>query len=117
MLNLLTPENLPAVLTGLGALIAAIGGVTWWRVQREPPKPGTPDAAVTALAENTKATRDMAEALKGQNGQFAQNNGLFQQVVGLLTAILKSIDDLKHDTAECKAHLAAIRDELIRRGR
>lgn len=117
MLSLVTPENLPGVLTAIGGIIAAVGGITLWRVHREPPKPGTPDAAALALAENTKATRGMAEAMKGQNGQFAQNNGLFQQVVGLLTAILKSIDDLKHDTAECKAHLAAIRDELIRRGR
>ena len=115
MLSLVTPDNLPGVLTAIGGIIAAVGGITLWRVHREPPKPGTPDAAALALAENTKATRDMAEALKGQNGQFAQNNGLFQQVVGLLTAILKSIDDLKHDTAECKAHLAAIRDAINRR--
>ena len=117
MLPLVTPDNLADILIGVAGVITAIGGLTWWKIRNEPPKPGTQDAAVQALAENTKATREMAEALKGQNGQFAQNNGLFQQVVGLLTAILKSIDDLKHDTAECKAHLAAIRDELIRRGR
>ena len=117
MLSAITLESWTALIIAVGALVGTGGLVSLIRAWREPPKPGTPDAAVQALAENTKATRGMAEAMKGQNGQFAQNNGLFQQVVGLLTAILKSIDDLKHDTAECKAHLAAIRDELIRRGR
>lgn len=110
MLSLVTPENLPGVLTAIGGIIAAVGGITLWRVHREPPKPGTPDAAAVALAENTKATLAMVAALNGQTSQFAANNDLFKQVVGLLA-------DIKHDTAENKAHLAAIRDELIRRGR
>jgi ABC-type transporter Mla subunit MlaD len=117
VLSLITPENLPGVLTGIGGIFAAIGGATLWRVYREPPKPGTPDAAAVALADNTKATLAMVAALNAQTSQFAHNNDLFKQVIALLTAILKDMDDTKHDTAECKAHLAAIRDTLNRQGR
>ena len=117
MLSLVTPENLPGVLTAIRGIIAAFGGITVWRVHREPPKPGTPDAAAVALAENTKATLAMVAALNGQTSQFAANNDMFKQVVALVAAILKDMDDTKHDTAECKAHLAAIRDALNRRGR
>lgn len=110
MLSLVTPENLPGVLTAVATLLGGGGILTWLKIRREPPKPGTPDAAAVALAENTKATLAMVAALNGQTTQFAANNDLFKQVVGLLA-------DIKHDTAENKAHLAAIRDELIRRGR
>lgn len=116
-MSLITPENLPAVLTGLGALIAAIGGITWWRVQKEPPKPGTPDAAVNALAENTRA-------LQEQGAQFKDNNKLFASVLALLTTMAKDfadtrrdMADMKHDMSEAKAHLAAIRDSLNRGSR
>ena len=106
---LLTADNLPEVLAAIGAIIAAIGGVTLWRVQKEPPKPGTADAAAVALAENTKALQAMAEALDGQNGHFAANNKMFEAMGPQLATIV-------HDTAENKSHLAAIRDAMNRRG-
>ena len=61
-MSLITPDNLPEVLAAIGAIIAAIGGITLYRVQKEPPKPGSPDAAAVALAENTKALQAMAES-------------------------------------------------------
>ena len=106
---LLTADNLPEVLAAIGAIIAAIGGVTLWRVQKEPPKPGTADAAAVALTENTKALQAMAEALDGQNGHFAANNKMFEAMGPMLGTIV-------HDTAENKSHLAAIRDAMNRRG-
>lgn len=109
MLSLITPENLPEVLIGIGAVITAIGGFTLYRVQKEPPKPGTPDAVAMALAENTRATLAMVEAMKGQNTHFAENNEMFKALGPMLS-------DMRHDGAESKAHLASIRDALNRRG-
>lgn len=114
-MSLITPENLPAVLTGLGALIAAAGGVTWWRVQKEPPKPGTPDAAVNALAENTRALLAMADAMKAQNTHFADNNDMFRAIGQKVDGMARDFTDMKHDASESKAHLAAMRDALNRR--
>lgn len=108
MLSLITPENLPEVLIGIGAVITAIGGFTLYRVQKEPPKPGTPDAVAMALAENTRATLAMIEAMKGQNTHFAENNEMFKALGPMLS-------DMRHDGAESKAHLASIRDALNRR--
>lgn len=114
MLSLITPENLPEVLIGIGAVITAIGGFTLYKVQKEPPKPGTIDAAAVALAENTKA-------LLSQSDQFKANNTLFSSVLALLTTMAKDFADvrrdiaeIRHDMAEAKAHLASIRDALNR---
>ena len=108
MLSLITPENLPDILIGVGAIITAFGGWTLWRVQKEPPKPGTPDAAALALAENTRATLAMVEAMKAQNSHFADNNEMFKAPGPMLS-------DMKHDMAETKANTAAMRDALNRR--
>ena len=75
---------------------------------REPPKPGTPDAAALALAENTRATLAMVEALKAQNSQFGDNNKLFGQV-------LHHVDGMAKDFTEARQHLAAIREQGNRR--
>ena len=116
-MSLLTPENLPAVLTAVGGLVAAIGGITWWRARSEPPKPGTADAVALALAENTKAMQDMTAAMRAQNGHFAQNNEMFKALGPVLGGMAKDISESKHDGAERKWHLAAIRDALNRRAR
>jgi hypothetical protein len=115
VLSLITADNLPGVLTAVGAVIAAAGGFTLYRVQKEPPKPGTIDAAAIALAENTKA-------LLSQSDQFKANNTLFGSVLALLTTMAKDFADarrdiaeIRHDMSEAKAHLAAIRDALNRR--
>lgn len=113
---LLTADNLPEVLAAIGAIIAAVGGVTLWRVQKEPPKPGTADAATVALAENTKALQAMAEALDGQNGHFADNNQMFRALGPVLATLASDMATIKHDIGEAKGHLASIRDSLNRRG-
>lgn len=115
MLSLITPENLPETLIGIGAIITAIGGFTLHRIRREPPKPGTPDAAAVALAENTKAVLAMAEAMKAQNTHFADNNDMFRAIGGKVEGMARDFTDMKHDAAESKAHLGAIRDALNRR--
>ena len=109
MLSLITAENLPQVLTAIGGLLGAGGLVTVIRIWRNPtPKPGSPDAAMLALAENTQALRAMVEAMKGQNTHFADNNEMFKALGPVLS-------DMRHDGADSKAHLAAIRDTLNRR--
>ena len=115
MLSLITPENLPDILIGVGAIITAFGGWTLWRVQKEPPKPGTPDAAALALAENTRATLAMAEAMKAQNTHFAENNEMFRAIGQKVEVLAKDFSDMRHDTGESKGHLASIRDALNRR--
>lgn len=108
MLSLITPENLPEVLIGIGAVITAIGGFTLYRVQKEPPKPGTPDAAAVALAENTKA-------LLSQSANFEDNNDMFRAVLGKVDGMARDFAEVRHDMAESKGHLASIRDALNRR--
>ena len=112
---LLTPENLPQVLIGLGAIITAIGGVTWWRVQKEPPKLGSPDAATLALAENTKAVLAMAEAMRGQNAHFEDNNEMFKALGPILGSMAKDFTETRHETAESRILLALIHNALNRR--
>jgi len=105
VLSLITPE----ILTAIGGLLGTGGLIALIRVWREPsPKIGTPDAAAVALAENTQAVRAMVEAMKGQNTHFAENNEMFKALGPVLS-------DMRHDGADSKAHLAAIRDALNRR--
>lgn len=115
-MSLITPDNLPEVLAAIGAIIAAIGGITLYRVQKEPPKPGSPDAAAVALAENTKAVLAMSEAMAGQNGHFADNNQMFRALGPVLATLASDMATMKHDLGEAKGHLASIRDSLNRRG-
>ncbi len=46
--ELITPENLPAIMTAFGGILGGGGIITLIKVRREPPKPGTPDAAAVA---------------------------------------------------------------------
>lgn len=108
MFTLLTPENLPATLTAVSLIITAIGGVVLYRVQKEPPKAGSQDAAAVALAENTKA-------LQSQSANFEDNNDMFRAVLGKVDGMARDFAEVRHDMAESKNHLAAIRDALNRR--
>jgi uncharacterized membrane-anchored protein YhcB (DUF1043 family) len=106
--TLLTPENLPATLTAVSLIITAIGGVVLYRVQKEPPKAGSQDAAAVALAENTKA-------LQSQSANFEDNNDMFRAVLGKVDGMARDFAEVRHDMAEAKGHLASIRDALNRR--
>ena len=108
MFTLLTPENLPATLTAVSLIITAVGGVVLYRVQKEPPKAGSQDAAAVALAENTKA-------LQSQSANFEDNNDMFRAVLGKVDGMARDFAEVRHDMAESKNHLAAIRDALNRR--
>lgn len=108
MFTLLTPENLPATLTAVSLIITAIGGVVLYRVQKEPPKAGSQDAAAVALAENTKA-------LQSQSANFEDNNDMFRAVLGKVDGMARDFAEVRHDMAESKGHLASIRDALNRR--
>jgi len=50
----------------------------------------------------------MVEAMKSQNTHFADNNEMFKALGPVLS-------DMRHDGADSKEHLAAIRDTLNRR--
>ena len=115
MLSLLTPENIDKVLIALAAMVTAVGGWTLREVMREPPKPGTPDAVAVAMVELTKAMHDMVEAMQGQNAHFADNNGMFKALGPVLSGMARDFAEVRHDIAENKANLAAIRDALNRR--
>lgn len=108
MFELLTPENLPATLTAVSLIITAVGGVVLYRVQKEPPKAGSQDAAAVALAENTKA-------LQSQSANFEDNNDMFRAVLGKVDGMARDFAEVRHDMAESKGHLASIRDALNRR--
>jgi hypothetical protein len=124
LLSLITPENLPHILTAVGTILGGGGILTWWRVRREPPKPGSQDAATLALAENTQATRELVAAvremvvgMKTQNTHFADNNDMFRAIGGKVEGMAKDFSDIKHDTSESKGHLSAMRDALNRLAR
>ena len=108
MFELLTPENLPATLTAVSLIITAVGGVVLYRVQKEPPKAGSQDAAAVALAENTKA-------LQSQSANFEDNNDMFRAVLGKVDGMARDFAEVRHDMAEANGHLASIRDALNRR--
>ena len=108
MFELLTPENLPATITAVSLIITAVGGVVLYRVQKEPPKAGSQDAAAVALAENTKA-------LQSQSANFEDNNDMFRAVLGKVDGMARDFAEVRHDMAESKGHLASIRDALNRR--
>ncbi len=101
MLSLVTPDNLAAVLTAIGAILSGIGGWTLWKAKKEPAPPGTIDATREALAENTAA-------INGMVGQFADNNRLF-------TEILTEVRSMGDDIRSAREHLNAIRDGVNRR--
>jgi hypothetical protein len=115
--SLLTPENLPQVLIAVGGVITAIGGITWYRVQKEPPKPGSPDAAAIALAENTKALLAMADQMDGQNRQFGDNNKLFGEVLHYVDAMARDFAEARKEMTLAREHLAALREQGNRRAR
>lgn len=105
MLSLITPE----LLTAIGGLLGTGGVIALVRVWREPsPKPGSPDAAAVALAENTKA-------LQSQSANFEDNNDMFRAVLGRVDGMARDFAEVRHDMAESKGHLASIRDALNRR--
>ena len=105
MLSLITPE----LLTAIGGLLGTGGIIALVRVWREPsPKPGSPDAAAVALAENTKA-------LQSQSANFEDNNDMFRAVLGKVDGMARDFAEVRHDMAESKGHLASIRDALNRR--
>ncbi len=105
MLSLITPE----LLTAIGGLLGTGGVIALVRVWREPsPKPGSPDAAAVALAENTKA-------LQSQSANFEDNNDMFRAVLGKVDGMARDFAEVRHDMAEAKGHLASIRDALNRR--
>lgn len=50
---MITGSPLADVMIAAGTALAAVLGVILARARKEPPKPGTPDASVAALMENT----------------------------------------------------------------
>lgn len=104
---MLTPENIPGVLAGIGAILSAVGGWTLWKVRKDPPEPGTLDAVRLALAENTKA-------VQGQTGNFIENMRLFQQLNVTTDRMLHEMEEARRSAEACREHLAAIRDAVNR---
>lgn len=107
-MSLLTPDNIPGVLAGIGAILSALGGWTLWKVRREPPEPGTLEAVRLALAKNTAA-------VEGQSGNFAHNMQLFQQLINITEKMLSEAEDTRRGIDACREHLSAMRDALNRR--
>lgn len=97
MLSLITPENLPGILTAIGAILSGIGGWTLWKVRKEPAAPGTSEALLVALAENTRVQREMG-------GQFGSNLAMFADTLTL-------VRDIRSDISAMREHLNAIREQ------
>ena len=109
MLPQFSLEGWTGLFLAIGGVLGTGGLVTLIRVWREPsPKPGSPDAAAVALAENTKA-------LQSQSANFEDNNDMFRAVLGKVDGMARDFAEVRHDMAESKGHLASIRDALNRR--
>ena len=104
----LTPDNIPGVLAGIGAILSALGGWTLWRVRKEPPEPGTLEAVRVALAANTAA-------VMGQSGNFSDNMRLFIEMNKLTEKILHEMEETRRASEASREHLSFIRDNLNRR--
>mgnify|MGYP001033088681 FL=1 len=115
MFELLTPENLPATLTAVSLIITAVGGVVLYRVQKEPPKAGSQDAAAVALAENTRASVTLAANMGTMTGQLGDNMRMFSATLEVVKAMAHDIAEARRAAEASRDHLAAIRDALNRR--
>lgn len=104
-------------MTATGGLLGGGGFVTWLKIRREPPKPGSPDAFAVAMVENTKAMQDMVAALRSQNAHFGDNNDMFKALGPVLSAMARDFSEIRHDGSESRILLALIRDALNRRTR
>lgn len=113
--ELITPENLPAIMTAFGGILGGGGIITLIKVRREPPKPGTPDAAAVAMVDLTKAMQEMVVAMRGQNDHFSDNNEMFKAMGPLVVTVAKELGEIRRETAEGRILLALIRDALNRR--
>jgi hypothetical protein len=102
---LITPDNLPAVLTAIGAVLSGVGGWTLWKVRREPPAAGTLDALLIAIAENTAAQRAIG-------GQFGANLKLFEEANEGIGGVVEVLKDIRTENRAMHEHLNALRDKL-----
>lgn len=111
--ELITPENLPAIMTAFGGILGGGGIITLIKVRREPPKPGTPDAAAVAMVDLTKAMQEMVAAMRGQNDHFSDNNEMFKALGPPVASMGRDIEAVRMHTE----NLARILDALNRRTR
>jgi len=112
---LLTPENLPATLTAVSLIITAIGGVVLYRVQKEPPKAGSPDAAAVALARNTDASNNLASSMGTMTGQFGDNLRMFAATLEEVKDVSRNIEETRRAAESMSVTLTRILDALNRR--
>lgn len=110
MQPVITGSPLADVLIAGGTALAAVLGVVLARARKEPPKPGTPDATVAALAENTSATNQLIGLMSIQNGQFGENLTQFRAVVALFHDMLSETRAIREAVQSSKEHLNVIRE-------
>lgn len=111
LLSLITADNLAAVVTAFGAVCSALGIGALWHIRKEPPKPGSMDALLVAMAENTAAQKVIG-------GQFGANLELFKEandaIGGVIAAINNNTDvckDIRTENRAMREHLNALRDK------
>ena len=79
------------------------------RARKEPPKIGTPDAAVAALAANTAATEKLVALMTVQNGSFGENLTQFRAVVTLFHELMVETRALRSASESMRDHLNVMR--------
>lgn len=107
---MITGSPLADVMIAAGTALAAVLGVILARARKEPPKPGTPDASVVALAENTAATKQLIGLMTVQNGHFGENLTQFRAVVALFHDMLTETRAIREAVQASKEHLNVIRE-------
>lgn len=101
----ITASPIADVMIAVGTALAAILTAILLRVRKEPPKPGTPDAAVAALIENTTVTKQLIAMFEAMNKQFGSNMDQF-------VATNAKFDDMLRETRQVREAVQTSRDHL-----
>lgn len=110
MQPMITGSPLADVMIAAGTALAAILGAILMRARNEPPKPGTPDAVVAALAANTAATEKLVALMAALNGSFGENLTHFKAVVNMFHEMLTETRAIREAAQSSKEHLNFIRE-------
>lgn len=110
MQPMITGSPLADVLIAAGTALAAILGAILMRARKDPPKPGTPDAVVMALAANTAETGKLVTLMASQNGSFGENLTHFKAVVNLFHDMLAETRAMREATQAARDHLNVMRE-------
>ena len=110
MQSMITGSPLADVMIAAGTALAAVLGVILARARKEPPKPGSPDASVAALMENTDVLKQLVGLFADMRMQFGSNMDQFVATNLRLDDMLRETRQIREAAQASKEHLNIIRE-------